>query len=142
MFWPHAEPGRSRHLLLQTAFINIKVIPFGMKNSPVTFQRLIDDLISDLDCCKAYIDDAIIFSDKWKQHLETIRSFFDRISEAKLTINSAKNEFCPENLRCLGHMVGHGQVKPVEEKVEAISDFPCTYMQKTTDAISWYGRVL
>ena len=67
-----------------------KVMPFGMKNSPATFQRLINGLISDLDGCKAYIDDAIIFSDEWKQHLETIRAFFDRLSEAKLTINLAK----------------------------------------------------
>ena len=37
-----------------------KVIPFGMKNSPVTFQRLIYTIITGLDNCKAYIDDAII----------------------------------------------------------------------------------
>ena len=56
-----------------------------MKSSPATFQRLINGLISDLDGCKAYIDDAIIFSDEWKQHLETTKTFFDSICEAKLT---------------------------------------------------------
>ena len=101
-----------------------KVMPFGMKNSPATFQRLKNSLISDLDGCKAYIDDAIIFSDEWKQHLETIGAFFDRLTEAKLTINLAKSEFCHANLTFLGHIVGQGQVKPVEAKVEAISDFP------------------
>ena len=101
-----------------------KVMPFGMKNSPVTFQRLINVLISDLDGCKAYIDDAIIFSDERKKHLETIRALFDRLSEAKLTINLAKSEFCHANLTFLGHIVGQGQVKSVEAKVEAISDFP------------------
>ena len=75
-----------------------KVMPFGMKNSPVTFQRSINGLISDLDGCKAYIDDTIIFSYEWKQHLETIRAFFDRLSEAKLAINIAKSEFCHANL--------------------------------------------
>ena len=88
------------------------------------FSELINSLISDLYGFKAYIDDAIIFSDEWKQHLETIRAFFDRLSKAKLTINLAKSEFCHANLTFLEHTVGQGQVKPVEAKVENISDFP------------------
>ena len=40
------------------------------------------------------------------------------------TVNLTKNEFCHANLTFLGHIVGQGQVKPVEAKVEAISDFP------------------
>ena len=101
-----------------------KVMPFGMKNSPATFQRLVNSLIFGLDGCKAYIDDAIIYSEEWKQHLEIIREFFKRLSDAKLTINLLKSEFCHANLTFLGHIVGQGQVRPVEAKVEAISDFP------------------
>ena len=101
-----------------------KVMPFGMKNSPATFQRLVNSLIFGLDGCKAYIDDAIIYSEEWNQHLEIIREFFKRLSDAKLTINLLKSEFCHANLTFLGHIVGQGQVRPVEAKVEAISDFP------------------
>ena len=42
----------------------------------------------------------------------------------ELEINFAKSEFCHAALTFLGHVVGHGQVKPIEAKVEAISDFP------------------
>ena len=49
---------------------------------------------------------------------------FERLSKAKLTINLAKSEFCHATLTFLGHVVGQGQVKPVEAKVKAISDFP------------------
>ena len=101
-----------------------KVMPFGMKNSPATFQRLVNSLISSMDACKAYIDDAIIFSEEWQQHLQIIKTFFDRLSKAKLTVISAKSEFCHANLTFLGHIVGQVQVKPVEAKVLAISDFP------------------
>ena len=87
-----------------------KVLSLEMKNSLATFKRLIIGLISDLDGGKAYIDDAIIFSDEWKQHLETIRAFFDRLREAKLTINLAKREFCHANLSFRGHTLGQGQV--------------------------------
>ena len=64
-------------------------------------------IITGLDNCKAYIDDV----------------FFERLSQAKLTINLAKSEFCHATLIFYGHFVGQGQVKPVEAKVEAISDF-------------------
>ena len=73
---------------------------------------------------KAYIDDAIIYSEEWDQQIKTIREFFERLSKAKLTINIAKSEFCHATLTFLGHIVGQGQVKPVEAKVKAIADYP------------------
>ena len=90
-----------------------KVMPFGMTNSPATFQRLINMIITGLDKCKAYIDDAIIYSEEWEQQMNTIREFFERPSKAKLTIHLGKSEFCHATLTFLGHVVGQGQVKPV-----------------------------
>ena len=101
-----------------------KVMPFGMKNSPATFQRLVNNVICGLDGCDAYIDDVIIYSDSWSDHLQRIRKFFERLSEAKLTVNLAKTEFCHATVTFLGHLVGQGQVKPLEAKVNAISEFP------------------
>ena len=101
-----------------------KVMPFGMKNSPATFQRLVNNVICGLDGCDAYIDDVIIYSDSWNDHLQRIRNFFDRLSKAKLTVNLAKTEFCHATVTFLGHLVGQGQVKPLEAKVSAISEFP------------------
>jgi hypothetical protein len=65
-----------------------------MKNSPATFQRLMNLLISDIDGIDAYIDDVIIYSDSWQQHLMTIRKFYKRLTEANLTVNLDKSEFC------------------------------------------------
>ena len=62
-------------------------MPFGMKNSPATFQRLIKMMIMGLDNFKAYIDDVIIYSEEWDQQIKTIREFFRRLSKANLTIN-------------------------------------------------------
>ena len=101
-----------------------KVMPFGMKNSPATFQRLVNNVICGLDGCDAYIDDVIIYSDSWSDHLQRIRKFFDRLSTAKLTVNLAKTEFCHATVTFLGHLVGQGHVKPLEAKVNAISEFP------------------
>ena len=83
-----------------------------------------DSLIFNLVGSKAYIDDAIIFSEEWEQHLQTIRNIFARLIEASLKVNFTNSEFCHANLTFLGHIVVHCQVKPVETKVEDISDFP------------------
>ena len=101
-----------------------KVMAFGMKNSPATFQRLINSVTRGIDGCDAYIDDAIIYSDTWEEHLSTIRQFYDRLSDAKLTINLSKSEFACATVTHLGHVVGQGQIKPVDSKVCAINDFP------------------
>ena len=87
-----------------------KVMAFGMKNSPAIFQRLINSVTSGIDGCDAYIDDAIIYSDTWEEHLSTIRQFYDRLSDAKLTINLSKSEFACATVTFLGHVVGQGQI--------------------------------
>ena len=101
-----------------------KVMPFGMKNSPATFQRLISHVTSGLQGCEAYIDDVIIYSETWEEHLDIMRRFFHRLSEAQLTVNLAKCEFGKATVTFLGHVVGQGSVKPIDAKVEVICKFP------------------
>ena len=48
---------------------------FGMKNSPATFQRLVNKVISGLDGCDAYIDDVIIHNNTFEDHLQSIRNY-------------------------------------------------------------------
>ena len=88
-------------------------MPFGMKNSPATIQRLVNKVISGLDGVGAYIDDVIIHCNTWEEQLCLIRTFFDRLSEFQLTVNLNKSEFCHGALTFLGHVVGQGQVKPI-----------------------------
>ena len=126
-FWQVPLTDRAKELsafATPNGLYEYKVMPFGMKNSPATFQRLVNNVICGLDGCDAYIDDVIIYSDCWSDHLQRIRKFFDRLSKTKLTLNLAKTEFCHATVTFLGHLVGQGQVKPLEAKVNAISEFP------------------
>ena len=50
-----------------------RVMPFGLKNAPATFQQTIYDVLAGLE---GYIDDIIIFSDTWDQHMKRIDSFW------------------------------------------------------------------
>ena len=107
-----------------------KVMPFGMKNSPATFQRLINQVTSGLSGCDAYIDDVVIYSDTWEEHLDVTRKFFERLSAAKLTVNLSKCEFGKATVTFLGHVVGHGTVKPIDAKVRAICELPAPVGKK------------
>ena len=94
-------------MLLLVVCFNTKT-PFGMKNSPATFHRLINSVIAGLDGCEAYIGDVIVLNDTWEDHLRIIRSFFERLSKAMLTINLSKSEFGCAHVTYLGHVVGQG----------------------------------
>ena len=67
-----------------------KVMLFAMKNSLATFQLLIKKVITDLEDCKAYIDDVIIFSDTSKKPLRTTCEFYMRF----LAIAAYYRRFC------------------------------------------------
>ena len=99
-------------------------MPFGMKKSPATFQRLINTITAGIDHCEAFIDYAIIYNDEQNHHLGTNKAYFDKLCETKLTINIAKSEFSHAALTLQGRVVSQGQIKPIEAKVKAISDFP------------------
>jgi len=101
-----------------------EVLPFGMKNSGATFQRLVHNVIRGLPHTHAYIDDLITCSDTWDEHVVALSELFRRMSDAKLTINLAKSEFGRARVTYLGHVVGQGQVAPIDAKVEAIASFP------------------
>ena len=98
-------------------------MPFGMKNAPATFQRLINSLTSDLEGCKGYID-VVVYSDTWKQHVQRLWALLERLAQAKPTVNLPKSKFGHAQVVFLGHVIGQGCVTPVQAKVEAIATYP------------------
>ena len=101
-----------------------KVMPFGMRNSPSTFQRLMNHIIRDIPNCQAYLDDIVIYSNTFQDHINLIEQLFTKLLEANLTINLSKSHFGHATIEYLGHVVGNGKVKPVNAKIEAIQKIP------------------
>ena len=60
--------------------------------------------------CRAYLDDIVVYSDTWTNHLDTLKEVFARLSSASLTLNLAKCEFGKGTLLYLGQRVGGGRV--------------------------------
>ena len=120
----------TRHAREISAFVTpsglyqYKVMPFGMKNAPATFQRMVNKLVRNIDGSEGYIDDVVIFSDNWSDHNRQIKRFFQIMREAKLTINLMKSEFGKATVKYLGHIVGQGQVRPIDAKIQTIVKYP------------------
>ena len=100
------------------------VMPFGVRNGPATFQRLMDRLLhQDLDISRVYIDDIAVFSSNWEDRCKDIARVLGRLRQAGLTANLAKCQFGQTSCEFLGHLVGKGKVSPAALKVKAVQDF-------------------
>lgn len=99
-------------------------MPFGLRNAPSTFQRLMNQVVGGLEGCAVYLDDVVCYSETWEDHLLRVRLLFERFVAATLTVNLAKCEFAQATVVYLGRVVGQGEVRPIRAKVLAIDGFP------------------
>ena len=79
-----------------------------MKNSPATFQCMINKISASLEGREAYIDDVVAFGNSWKEHLYRVHELFRRLRSAKLTVNLIKSNFGHAHVTYLGHVVVQG----------------------------------
>ena len=96
---------------------------FGLRNVPATFQRLMHAVLAGLGFCNAYMDDIIIFSDSWEEHLEHIQLVVEKLRQASLIAKPSKCCWGVVSLAYLGHVVGKGKVSVPECKVKSIREF-------------------
>ena len=84
------------------------VMPFGLANAPATFQQLIKCILAglSLEQCLVHLDDVIVFSKSFQEHLSALESVFQRIDQAGLTFKLDKCRFCKQEVKYLGHIVG------------------------------------
>jgi hypothetical protein len=67
-----------------------------------------------------YIDDLLIVSDSFEQHLQHLDKVLSRLQDAKMTINLEKSSFLQEEVQFLGHILSSNGVATDPEKVRAI----------------------
>ena len=84
-----------------------KVMPFGLKNAPAIFQRMIDMVLGSLigKCCVTYLDDILIFSPNKAQHELDLLSIFNCLNKFNLKLKISKCEFYKSELKFLGNII-------------------------------------
>ena len=99
-------------------------VPFGLRNAAQTFQRFIDDVCRDLDFVFIYLDDILIASSSLDEHLQHLRSLFQRLSDHGLVTNPAKCEFGKSEVNFLSHTISAAGIRPHITRVKAVRTFP------------------
>lgn len=87
-------------------FLQYRLTPFGMRNAPATYQRIVNIMLSGLSRYEAYRDDLVVYSSSWQNHMQQIREVFERLNKASLTLNLVKCEFGQVIVTYLGKVVG------------------------------------
>lgn len=120
-------------------------MPFGLHNAPATWQRLIDRVLSPLEqYVFVYLDDIVIVTQTFEQHLDILRKVFDRLTSAGLTLRRDKCHFCRTELKFLGYVVDGKGLRCDPDKVSAILNIPppsnVTEVRRFLGIASWYRR--
>nr|VZI36318.1 unnamed protein product [Spirometra erinaceieuropaei] len=121
-------------------------MPFGLRNATQTFQRFIDQVLRGLDFVYAYIYDLLVASSDAAEREIHLRQLFERLDSFGVVINAVKCQFGVPSPIFLGHEVHLDGIKPVPEKVSAISTFPVpttiNQLRRFLGMVNYYHRFL
>ena len=102
------------------------VMPFGLCNVPATFQRLMETVLEGLTRkqCFVYLDDILVISSTWEEHLQNLHLVFERLHEAGLRLKPRKCAFALREVTYLGHVISEAGISVDPSKVEKIWSYP------------------
>lgn len=102
-------------------------MPFGLKISPAVFQRIISRILQQNEFpsfSTSYIDDILIFSRTFEEHLLHVQRVITVIANEGFLFNFKKCNFARSTIQYLGHILSPNQVRPLNDNLKAISAFP------------------
>lgn len=108
-------------------------MPFGLKTSPAIFQRILSGIIRRnglADFCCNYIDDILIFSKTFEQHMGHLEALMRAIHKEGFKLKFIKCSFATNSIQYLGHIIENNAVRPLNDNLIAIKNFPTPKNQK------------
>ena len=85
---------------------------------------MMNKCLNRLEDVGIHVDDIVIYSNSWSEHLKRLEAVFCRLAAANLTVNLAKSDFGHAKVIYLGHVMAIGNVTPVEAKIKCIVEYP------------------
>ena len=121
-----AHKERTAFTVGSIGFYEYNKMPFGLTNSPATYQRIMQEILGDLNMkiCLIYLDDLIIFSDSFEQHLERLDLILTTLENANLKLAPEKCCFFKPRVNFLGHVVSGNGIETDPAKIEKVQNWP------------------
>ncbi|MES9881486.1 MAG: reverse transcriptase family protein [Sedimenticola sp.] len=134
-FWQIPMDPETKH---KAAFITHDSIyewtrmPFGLKNAPMSFQMIMGQVLRGLNWkhVLCYIDDILVFSSNFHEHIQHLDLVFQKLREAKLTLKGEKCHFALDKVIYLGHVLSKDGIEVDSSKTEAVRSFPTPKTQR------------
>ena len=107
-------------------FFKCKRMPFGLCNAPATFQRLMQSCLVELNLtyCLIYLDDVIIYAKDEEEHLDRLRTMFERFIRDNLKLKPSKCNLFQKEITYLAHDVFTEGIRPSKAGLKAVAEFP------------------
>ena len=109
----------------RSGLFEYNVMPFGLSNAPSTFERCMELVLKGLQwkTLLIYLDDVIIFSRTFEEHISRLDEVFYRLSKAGLKLKPSKCNLFQSEVLYLGHIITSDGVKANPEKLAAVADW-------------------
>ena len=120
----HPDSRNITAFLTHEGLMRFRRVPFGLVSAGSACQKLLDDLLRDVEGCGHYLDDILITGQTPQQHDERLRTVLDRLKKANVTINISKSVFRKTEIDFCGHRLSARGVSPTAATVQAVTDAP------------------
>ena len=136
--WLYIDKACKRHLVVSTL----------QCNAPATFQRVIEQALSGLQwhITVLYLDDIIVYSRTFVEHLKNLKTVFDRLDSANLKLKAKKCKFFRKEVTFLGHVISEKGVKTDSSKTDTVNNWTTptnvSELRSFLGLVSYYRRFI
>lgn len=135
-FWSiplRVEDKKKTAFVTQEGHYQWTCLPFGLKTSPAIFQRILSNILRKYkltDFAVNYIDDILIFSKTFSEHINHLTQLLEAIKREGFRLKFRKCAFASDSVKYLGHIIHNNTVQPLRDNLVSIKDFPIPKTQK------------
>jgi len=111
-------------------------MPFGLKNAPVTFQRLINNTLREYldDFAITYLNDILIYSDDLEMHHSHMHKILEKLNKRALYVKKSKSRFETKEIKFLNYVIQSEQIEKNPKKTNAVRNWPSLKQVKKVQA--------
>ncbi len=111
-------------------------MPFGLKNAPATFQRLINNTLREYldDFAITYLNDILIYSDDLEMHRSHVHKILRKLNKRALYVKKSKSKFEAKEIKFLDYIIQSGQIKKDSKKTDTVRNWPSPKQVKKVQA--------